>query len=237
MGVVASVTNLSIELQGPEHDKLVVSLPEMNATFASNSTAGLQKADADFWNHTRFLGFSEFIFAGTNYYESIPSAKFAQWGTGYDRFVSNVVAIYDASFSQEQSSGSENGELNPALQKIMRQNFASVFKGTFSASYKSLDVRLEGEEDDRLVFYIREMDSTTASELLKILKDNKGRNFGNALRAMAFRELVFSGDNFNRSFSKTNFIEWSYGYENYLSELRKAAGRLSGAMKSEATPR
>ena len=67
MGVVASVTNLSIELQGPEHDKLVVSLPEMNATFASNSTAGLQKADADFWNHTRFLGFSEFIFAGTNY--------------------------------------------------------------------------------------------------------------------------------------------------------------------------
>jgi len=67
------------------------------------------------------------------------------------------------------------------------------------------------------------------------LKDNKGRNFGNALRAMAFRELAFRGDNYNMSFSKTNFVEWSYKYDNYLSELHKVAGRLSGAMKGEST--
>jgi hypothetical protein len=235
MGAVAYVTNVNIELQGPEHDKLIVSSPEMNATIASNLPVLLQQADTDFWNRTRFLGFSEFIFTGSNYYESIPSAKFAQWGVGYDSFVSNMVAMYDAGFSQEQTSGSDNGELNPAMQKVMRQNFASVFKGAFNAIYKSLDVRLEGENEDRLIFYLKEMDAATANELLKALKDNKGRNFGNALRAMAFRELAFRGDNYNMSFSKTNFVEWSYKYDNYLSELHKVAGRLSGAMKGEST--
>lgn len=236
MGAVAYTTNVSIELQGPEHDKLVVSSPGMNATIASNLPVELRRADTDFWNHTRFLGFSEFIFAGTNYYESLPSSKFVQWGIGYDSYVSNMVATYDAGFSQEQSSESGNAELNPAMQKIMRQNIASVFKGAFNAIYKSLDVRLEGEGDDRLVFYIREMDSTTASGLLKALKESKGRNFGNALRAMAFRELVFSGDNYRSSFSRTNFVQWCHEYENYLSELRKVAVRISGAMKRDSTP-
>ena len=77
------------------------------------------------------------------------------------------------------------------------------------------------------------MDAATANELLKALKDNKGRNFGNALRAMAFQELAFKGDNYNVSFSKTNFVDWCYNYENYLSELRKAAAKISGAVKNE----
>jgi hypothetical protein len=231
MGAVAYVTNVNIELQGSEHDKLIVSSPGMNATIASNSPGLLQQADADFWNRMRFLGFNEFILVGSNYYESIPSAQFAQWSIGYDNFVSNMMAMYDTGFSQEQSSGSKNSELNPAMQKVLRQNLASVFKGAFNAIYKSLDVRLEGENEDRLIFYVKEMDAATANELLKALKDNKGRNFGNALRAMAFRELAFKGDNYNMSFSKTNFVEWSYNYDNYLSELHKAAEQLSGAMK------
>ena len=236
MGAVGSVPNVNVELQGPEHDKLVVSSPTMNATIASNLPVLLRTADADFWNRTRFFGFSEFVFSGSNYYESIPVAKFAQWGVGYDNFVSNVVAMYDTGFNKAQSSGGENTELNPALQKVMRQNFASVFKGAFNAVYKALDVRLEGENDDRLIFYIKEMDAATANELLKALKDNKGRNFGNALRAMAFRELAFSGDNYNMAFYKTNFVEWSYKYEDYLSELQKVAKKMSGAVKGEAVP-
>ena len=205
----------------------------MNATIASNLPVLLRTADADFWNRTRFLGFSEFVFSGSNYHESIPAAKFAQWGTGYDTFVSNMVAMYDTGFSQGQSPTSGSGELNPSMQKMLRQNFASVFKGAFGAIYKALDVRLEGKDEDKLIFYIKEMDAATANELLKALKDNKGRNFGNALRAMAFLELAFRGDNYNISYSKTNFVDWSYNYENYLSELRKAAEKISGAVKSE----
>jgi hypothetical protein len=203
----------------------------MNATIASNLPVELRRADTDFWNRTLFLGFSEFVFAGTNYYESIPSAKFAEWGQGYDSFISNMVAMYDAGVIQEKPVGGNIGEPNPPLQKLMRQNFASALKGGLGTIYKPLDVRLEGEEDDRLIFYIREMDSAWESELLKVLKDNGGHNFGNALRAMAFRELVFSGDNYHRSFSRTNFVEWSYKYENYLSELRKISGQITGAMK------
>jgi hypothetical protein len=233
MGAVGSVPNVNVELQGPEHDRLILSSPTMNATIASNLPVLLRTADADFWNRTRFLGFSEFVFSGSNYYESIPATKFAQWGSGYDKFVSNMVAMYDTGFSQGQSSLSGIGELNPSIQKAMRQNFASVFKGAFGAINKALDVRLEGEDEDRLIFYIKEMDATTANELLKALKDNKGRNFGNALRAMAFRELAFRGDNYNISYSSTNFVDWSYNYENYLSELRKAAERISGAVRKE----
>ena len=236
MGAVASVPNVNVELQGAEHDKLVVSSPTMNATIASNLPVLLRTADADFWNRTRFLGFNEFVFSGSNYYESIPTAKFAQWGTGYDAFVSNMMAMYDTGFSQGQSPTSGHGELNPSMQKVLRQNFASVFKGAFGAIYKALDVRLEGEDEDRLIFYIKEMDAGAANELLKALKDNKGRNFGNALRAMAFRELAFRGENYNISYSKTNFVDWSYNYENYLSELRKAAERISGAVKPEDAP-
>lgn len=236
MGAVASVPNVSVELQGPEHDKLIVSSPGMSATIASNLPVLLRTADADFWNRTRFLGFNEFVFSGSNYSQSIPVAEFAQWGVGYDSFVSNMVAMYESGFSKEQTSGGENNTLNPALQKVMRENFASVFKGAFNAVYKGLDVRLEGENDDRLIFYIKEMDAATANELLKALKDNKGRNCGNALRAMAFRELAFSGDNYNMSFNKANFVEWSYKYEDYLSSLEEVAKRMSGAFKGEAAP-
>jgi hypothetical protein len=77
MGAVGSVPNVKVELQGPEHDKLILSSPGMNATIASNLPVLLRTADADFWNRTRFLGFSEFTFSGSNYYESIPAAKFA----------------------------------------------------------------------------------------------------------------------------------------------------------------
>ena len=98
MGAVANVTNATVELQGAEHDKLILSSPGMNATIASNLPVLLRVADADFWNGTRFLGFSEFVFAGSNYYESIPSAKFAQWGIGYDMCVSNMVAMYNGIF-------------------------------------------------------------------------------------------------------------------------------------------
>jgi hypothetical protein len=224
IGVLASVPNANVELQGPEHDKLLLSSPALDATTASNMPPLLRTADADFWNRVRFLGFSEFIFSGSNYYYSIPATEFALWGNGYETFVSNMVAMYDTN---------GNGELNAATQKILRQNFASVFKGTFSAIYKALDVRLEGEDEDILIFYIKEMDAAAANELLKVLKDNKGRNFGNALRAMAFRELALRGDNYNISYSRSNFIDWSYNYEKYLSEVRKAAERISGAVKSE----
>jgi len=232
MGAVAYVTNVNVELQGTEHDKLIVSSPGMNATTASNLPVLLRAADADFWNRTRFLGFSEFVFSGPNYYESVPAAKFAQWGVGYESFVSNMIAIYDSGFNSAQTAGDGKGELSPGMQKVMRQNFASVFKGAFNAIYKSLDVRLEGEDEDRLIFYLKEMDVGGANELLKALKDKSGRNFGNALRAMAFRELTFRGDNYSSSFFRTNFVEWSYKYEDYLSELQKAAGRISGAVKN-----
>ncbi len=142
-------------------------------------------------------------------------------------------AMYDTGFRQGQSPTGGSSELNPAMQKTLRQNFASVFKGAFGEIYKAMDVRLEGEDEDRLIFYIKKMDAAAANELLKALKDNKGRNFGNALRAMAFRELAFRGDNYNVSYSKTNFVDWSFNYENYLSELRKAAERISGAVKTE----
>jgi hypothetical protein len=165
----------------------------------------------------------------------IPVATFGQWGVGYGSFVSNAVAIYDTAFNKKQSSDGDSKELNPAMQKMMRQNFASVLKGGLNAIYKALDVRLEGDNDDELNFFIKEMNSATANELINVLKDNKGRNFGNALRAMAFRELEFNGDYYKLAFYRTNFVEWSYKYEDYLSELQKVAGKISGAMKAQAT--
>jgi hypothetical protein len=74
-----------------------------------------------------------------------------------------------------------------------------------------------------------------AKELLDGLKGREAGNFGNALRAMAFRELVFRGDNYNTSFSKEHFVEWSYNYDSYLSELHRIAGQFSNAMKREGT--
>jgi hypothetical protein len=229
MGAVANMTNVKIELQGLDHDKLIFFSPSMSAAIASNFPAAMQQADADFWNRTKFCGFSELIFSGTNYCESIPATKFSQWGADYDRFVSNMVELYRLAPNPNQSRGGDIGELNPKTQKIMRQNFASALNGGLNAIYKSLEVRLQGEDDNTLVFYLKEMDDASENQLLRVLKDNNGHNFGNALRAMAFHELVFSGDNYHRSFSKTDFIEWSYKYESYLAELRKSAAQMSGA--------
>jgi len=234
MGAVANTPNVKIELQGSEHEKLIFSSPTMSVVIASNLPDAMRQADPDFWNRAKFFGFSELIFSGTNYYESIPATQFSQWATNYDRFVSNLAELYNPAPTQRQPSGYESGEFSPKIQKIMRQNFAAALNGGLNALYKSLEVRLEGQDDSTLVFHLKEMDDASQTELLKALKDNNGRNFGNALRAMAFNELVFSGDNYHRSFSGADFIDWSYHYENYLAELRKVAAQMSDASKRDS---
>jgi hypothetical protein len=236
MGAAANTANVNIELKGTEHEKLIFSSPTMSVVIAGNLPEAMRRADPDFWNRAKFLGFSELIFSGTNYYESIPAAQFSQWGTNYDRFVSNLAELYKAAPTQNQPSGNERGELSPITQKLMRQNFAAVLNGGLNAVYKSLEVRLEGQDDTTLVFHLSEMDDAGETELLKALKDNNGHNFGNALRAMAFRELVFSGENYRRSFSGADFIDWSYHYENYVAELRKATAQMSDASKRNGLP-
>ena len=234
-GSLAAFTNLNVELQGDDHDKLVFSFSNVEPTIATNLPRLLQKADNDFWNRMRFFNFKEVIFAGNNYYESILESKFSQWSNGYEAYISNTVAVYDGTGGQPQLFVGGGKELNPAVQKSMRQNLASGLNGGLKSVYKSIEVRLEGENEDTLILHQREMNAATADNWVKALGKDKAGNFWNGLRAFAFRELVLSGENYQRSIPRKEFIQWCHDYEKYLSEMRKAAGQISGAMKYEAT--
>jgi hypothetical protein len=230
-GSLAQVTNLLVDLQGPDHDKLVFSFSNVDPTVASNLPHAIEEVDPDFWNEMRFSNFKEVVFAGAAQYESIPESKFSQRSHGYEAF---VIAMNDRIGGGVQLSGSDGGELNPSTQKTMRQNLATVLGGALKSIYNSIEVRLEGESDDRLVIHLREMDAAAADGLLKGLQQDQTGNFWNGLRALAFKELILSGDNYRRSIPRDEFIQWCHDYEKYLSELQKAVGEFSGAVKHEA---
>ena len=135
---------------------------------------------------------------------------------------------------QNQLFDAGGNELNPVMQKTMRQNLASALDGGMKSIYKGLEVRLEGENEDKLVLHLGEMNLGVADNLLKTFREDKTGNFWNSLRALGCSELVLSGDTYRRSISRSEFIQWCRDYEKYLSELRKVAGQISGGLEHEA---
>ena len=230
-GSLAPGSNLNVDLQGPDHDKLVLSFQKFDPTTASNLPHALEWIDPDFWNEMRFFGFSEVVFAGAAHHEPVPESKFPQWSHGYEDY---IVAMNNRMGAEVQLSGSDGNELNPSMQLTLRQNLAVVLGGGLKRIYNSIEVRLEGESDDKLVLHLREMDAAAADGLLKALQQDQTGNFWNSLRASAFNELILSGDKYSRSIPRDEFIQWCHDYEKYLSELHKAVEEFSGAMKHEA---
>ena len=114
-GSLAAFTNLAVDLRGDDHEKLVVACGNVDR-IATNWREALQKVDAEFWNRMRFLDFSEIVFTGTNYSESIPKSKFKEWGHSYETYVSNTIAMY-----QGQLFAAGGNALNPTMQKTMRR--------------------------------------------------------------------------------------------------------------------
>jgi hypothetical protein len=220
-------TNFVVDLQGDDHDRLVMT--SSSNPIATNLHEALQQADVDFWNRLRLLDFSEVVFTGTNYSESIPKSKIKEWSHNYETYVSNMHAMY-----QGQMFDAGENDLNPTMQKTMRQNLASALNGGLKSIYKSLEVRLEGENEDKMVLYLPEMNARVADGLLKTFRQDKTGNFWNGLRALGCSELILSGDNYRRSIPQNEFIQWCRDYEKYLSELRKVAGQISGGLKQEA---
>ena len=226
-GSFGQTSNMDLDLQGPDHDKLVLSLRKFDPATAPNLPHALEIIDPDFWNEMRFFAFSELIFTGAAQHESIPAAKFSQWSDGYEAY---VVAMKDRLGGEVQHYRSDSDELNPSMQKTLRQNFAAALGGGLKSFYNSIEVRLEGESDDRMVINLREMDAAAADGLLKVLQQGQSSNFWNCLRAMAVSELVLSGDSYRRSIPREEFILWCHDYEQYLSELHKAVAEISGAV-------
>jgi hypothetical protein len=227
-GNLAAVTDVIVDLQGEDHDKLVVACSKRDPV-ATNLREVVQQADVDFWNRMRFFDFSEVVFTGAKRSESIPKSKFKEWSHNYETYVSNMLATYQGQFFDAGGN-----DLTPTMQKTMRQNFASVLDGGMKKIYKSLEVRLEGENEDKMVFHLREMNARLADEMLKTYREEKTGNFWNGLRAMGCTELILSGDNYRRSIPQNEFVQWCRDYEKYLSELHKVVGQFSGGLKQEA---
>ncbi len=177
----------------------------------------------------RLFDFNELVITGTNYSETISKSKFKEWSRGYEAYVSNTLAMY-----QNQLFDAEGNELNPVMQKTMRQNLASALDGGMKSIYKSLEVRLEGENEDKLVLHLGEMNAGVADNLLKTFREDKTGNFWDSLRALGCSELILSGENYRRSIPRNEFIQWCRDYEKYVSELRRVAGQISGRLKHEA---
>lgn len=222
--------NGDVNLEGADHDRLVVSFGNVNPSVL-NLAEICQQADPDFWNRIRFLKFSEVVFSGANHQESIPALKFTQWTRNYETFVSKMGALY-----KSELLVNPRAELNPVVQKTMRQNLASTLNGGLKSFYKAIEVRLEGENDEKLLVYWPEMDARTADDFIKSISQ-KDANFWNALRALGFTDIILTGKNYTRPIPKKEFIQWCREYENYSAELRKVVGQMSGALEREPTQR
>lgn len=222
--------NGDVNLVGAEHDRLVVSFGDVNPSVL-NLAEICQQADPDFWNRIRFLNFSEVVFNGVNHQESIPALKFTQWTRNYETFVSKMGALY-----KSQLVVNPGDELNPVVQTTMRQHLASTLNGGLKSIYKAMEVRSEGENDEKLLIYWPEMDAQTADDFIKSISQ-KDANFWNALRALGFTDLVLTGTNYTRRIPRKEFIQWCREYEKYSAELRKVVGQMSGALEREPTQR
>jgi hypothetical protein len=227
-GTLASFTNLTVDVQGADHSQLVFNFVNMNPVF-TNFPSAIQQVDTDFWNRIEFLNFSEVILNGSNSCETIPASKFKQWTHSYTAYVSNIVATYDGQFFTENSK-----ELSPSMQLTLRRNLASTLDGGLKSGYKSIEVRLEGGNEDALVIHLPEMTSQVSDYLLKTFQESKTGYFWNGLRAMAFRELIFSGENYTRSIPREEFVQWCHDYDSYMTELHKAVGQISVAVKQQS---
>jgi hypothetical protein len=226
-GDLPASADLNVSLEGADHDKLVLSFGNTNPS-VSKLAETLQQADPDFWNKMRLFDFSEVVLTGTGQHESIPASKFTQWTHDYDAFVSKTLAVYKNDLFDNRGA-----ELNPAIQKTMRQRLALTMNGGLKSIYQKIEARSEGQDDEKLVIYLPEMDEQIADGLLTSFQKEKDANFWNALRALSFTDLILSGDNYQRSISQKEFTPWCRNYEEYLSKLRKATEQISGALEHQ----
>jgi hypothetical protein len=119
----------------------------------------------------------------------------------------------------------------------MRPRFASAMAGGLKSIYTQMEVKLVGQNQDRLEIFMGVMDANIANQFVdKWSKDETG-NFGNGLRAMGFSELIIRGDNYRRSIPRSEFSQWSQNYDQYLAQVRKAMKDFTGATKNEAKER
>jgi hypothetical protein len=215
----AASNNMGVSLDGTDHDKLVVSFGNMNPSVAKLAEA-LQGAEPDFWNQMRFFKFSEVVLTGASHHESFPASKFAQWGRNYDAYVSAMRDLY-----RSQLFGDHAADGNPIVQRTMRQRFASALNGGLKSVYTAFQVRSEGQNDDKLLIHLPQMNAQIADGLLRSKREKGDGNFWNGLRALGFSEVILSGDNYRRAIS-TNEIH------TVVPQLREVFG---GSAKGKGT--
>ena len=119
---------------------------------------------------------------------------------------------------KNQVIGNAKTGLTPETKKRMRESFALQCKGEV-ASVNGVDVVLEGENHDRLIFSVN---ATMTKDTSKGFVDSLQQldpDFGNRLRFLNFSELVLAGTNYSKSFSQGDFGKWSQNYDSFVSNM------------------
>jgi len=225
---------LSVELDGNDHDILVFCASTMNETGSKIILDALRTDESEFWNAIRFAAFASVVFRGNAYQKTLHQTEIAQLSHGYDRFVSKNFQITNSSNSQLRETQSDDAFLSPSAKQRGRTNLALALRGGLKTQRNPIEVEIAGNTDDILVFRSGGMDAATANTLLDSFRQDPAANFWNSLRLFSFNEVVFRGDNYQQSVPRSQFIQWSRNYEQYVSEVRKVVGQITEAAQGES---
>jgi hypothetical protein len=129
-----------------------------------------------------------------------------------------------AQAGQGQVLGEGGTKENPVVQRTLRLSVASTADGTCKSFYSACQIRSEGENHDKLVIHVPQMNAQIADDFIRSLREES--NFWNALRVVGFGELILRGSNYRRSISRKDFIPWCRNYEKFLAEAQRAKGQI-----------
>ncbi len=88
---------LNVNATGDRLDVLHFSWPSMNDEFVAGFIRGAgDGSTSNFWNALRLTGFTEIVFSGNGYRNTIPRETFTKYGKGYEQYKSGFLKHADA---------------------------------------------------------------------------------------------------------------------------------------------
>ena len=137
----------------------------------------------------------------------------------------NLDAYKSWEFTKKETkiANGTNG-LSPELKKRMREVFTMQLKGLLG-SEPSLTVDLNGDEHDKLVLSFDGIMKPAIAETLPDALQKADADFWNRMRFLDFKALVLAGTNYSESITQAQFIQWSRGYETFVSNMTSTYGK------------
>jgi hypothetical protein len=78
---------IRVDVTGADHDILVFQLPSMNDEMAEELIQEFRQAnDANFWNATRLMNYSQVVFSGDSYKKVVSREEFLAYSKDYDKY-------------------------------------------------------------------------------------------------------------------------------------------------------